>query len=567
MYGFDIIVNGIKSHDSNDITYRNALCINHMINKFQEDRLFQETDGYIVILDGVILNRKDLLKQYNSDWLHCIIMMYSGNGESFFSELRGSFSGAIYDKKQDKWIVFGDQLGTRFTFYSHVGKFFCVTEEMGHMYDILKENKIQYSLSSKGAYMLLGYGFMTEENTLCSEVKKIQPGCYIVFKDNQVTEKRYFMLDNTELSNVSEAELLKEVDNLFRQAVIRQFEKDKEYGCKHLVALSSGLDSRMTSFVAHECGYQDQLNYTFSQTGSWDEKTPKEIAESIRHEWIFKALDNGLWLYDVDKITKTTGGNVLYYGTAHGDSLYKYLNFDNIGLTHSGQLGDVILGTTVHPKNKKDKFIYGEGSYSRDIINRIGASHKVELNKEVGLFYYRYLNGTNNGLQNVYNYTDSLSPFMDLDFIQYALRIPASLRYNHYLYKKWIINYYPNAALFVWDKLDGRITDRFWSKEIYLLNRKMKIRDLCKVPAILFQKLLLPQKYKLRQKNSMNPIDYYISTNEQLNSFLDSYLCYIEEIKDEKLQSLTKSMMSDGNAYHKIQAVSLLSAVKMYFME
>ena len=248
-----------------------------MIKKFENDRLFEETNEYIIILDGVILNRESLIKDFNKEWNDVIVSLYIKYGETFFSVLRGSFAGALYDKSKKKWIVFSDQLGTRFTYYSHVGDFFCVTEKMGHIYDILNTNNINYTLSTNGVWLLLSYGFMAEDKTLCNEVSKIQPGCYIVFENNKVTEKRYFMLDNTPDESITEDEAIERVDLLFRQAVVRQFEKDNEYGYKHFVALSSGLDSRMTTLVVHECGYQHQLNFTFSQTDFGDEKTPKKL--------------------------------------------------------------------------------------------------------------------------------------------------------------------------------------------------------------------------------------------------------------------------------------------------
>ena len=49
--------------------------------------------GDILILDGVILNKKELIK--NNDWVATVLSMYVKKGETFFSELRGSFSGAL----------------------------------------------------------------------------------------------------------------------------------------------------------------------------------------------------------------------------------------------------------------------------------------------------------------------------------------------------------------------------------------------------------------------------------------------------------------------------------------
>ncbi len=329
---------------------------------------------------------------------------------------------------------------------------------ISNVYETLNRNKITYHLSTENSLLLLTYGFMLEDRTLCEEIKKIQPGCYIVFENNIITEKRYYVIDNTPNASISEKDSVELIDYYFRQAVKNQFEKDNEYGYKHLVALSAGLDSRMTSWVADDMGYTNQLNFTFSQTNYWNEIIPKKIAMDLKHEWIFKALDNGLWLYDVDDITYSTGGNVLYYGTAHGNSLIKYLNFNNLGLIHSGQIGDVIIGSGV--KREKDKYEFGDGAYSLKYIKEINfMPQHFYKNKEVALFYYRYFNGTNNGLQNIYNYTETLSPFLDLDLLKNVLSIPIKLRSNHYIYKKWIIAKYPQAANYVWGKIGCKITE------------------------------------------------------------------------------------------------------------
>jgi len=464
MYGFNITKKTQRSeknemHCKNEICFEDFVCSNLMISKFQDDKIFSETDRYIVILDGVILNKMDLTKKTSNDsWLETVLSLYENNDETFFLDFRGSFAGALYDKIKKKWIIFSDHIGSKFIYYSHTSEFFTCSLMISNVYETLNRNKITYHLSTENSLLLLTYGFMLEDRTLCKEIKKIQPGCYIVFENNIITEKRYYVIDNTPNASISEKDSVELIDYYFRQAVKNQFEKDNEYGYKHLVALSAGLDSRMTSWVADDMGYTNQLNFTFSQTNYWDEIIPKKIAMDLKHEWIFKALDNGLWLYDVDDITYSTGGNVLYYGTAHGNSLIKYLNFNNLGLIHSGQIGDVIIGSGV--KREKDKYEFGDGAYSLKYIKEINfMPQHFYKNKEVALFYYRYFNGTNNGLQNIYNYTETLSPFLDLDLLKNVLSIPIKLRSNHYIYKKWIIAKYPQAANYVWEKIGCKITE------------------------------------------------------------------------------------------------------------
>lgn len=563
MFGYTITVNGRVSAKEGDINYKNIVCSNYMIHKFERDKIFCETNDYIILLDGVVLNKDSLMKESKDPvWVDVLVKKYLQNGDCFFCELRGSFSGALYDKKEDKWIVYGDQLGSKFTYYALIGDFFCCSEVMGHMYHMLQENGIHYSLNADSAMLLLTYGYMVDDKTLCKEIHKINPGCYITYKNGVLKEYRYYLLDNSPVDSIKEDEAVELIDSYFRKAIIKQFEKDEEYGYKHLVALSGGLDARMTTFVAHDCGYTNQLNMTFSQCDYLDQTLPMHMASTLRHEWVFKALDNGLWLYDVDEITKTTGGNVLYYGAAHCNSLLKYLNFDTLGIHHSGQLGDVILGSFITSLDNGKRYEIGDKAYSKTYLSRLKDIHlQQDLNKELGMLYYRGLNGTNNGEQIIYNYTETISPFCDLDFMEKALSLPLSLRQNHRLYKKWILEKYPHAAAFKWETTGQKITApvlRIRGKEVPLMNIPQRIG--IHIRAALG---MLPNQ---NSKNNMNPIAYYMSNNEDLRSYLYSYFKYNDAICNHELNKVIREIQQKGSSIEINQAISLLAAVKQFFI-
>lgn len=230
MYGFQLIVNGQSScRGKNVIQYKNVECRNYMIKKFERDKCFLETDELLILLDGVVLNKYEFSQQYHSiDWGHTIQQMYYALGDTFFSYLRGSFAGAIYDKKEEKLIVFTDQLGSKFIYYTHQDDIFCCSEMMGEMYYLLREQGIKYNLSSYATKLMLTYGFMIEDYTLCEQIKKIEPGSYLILKDKKTEIKKYYILDNTPSNaNLSEDAVLEEIDRLFRQSVKRQFEKEE----------------------------------------------------------------------------------------------------------------------------------------------------------------------------------------------------------------------------------------------------------------------------------------------------------------------------------------------------
>jgi len=49
---------------------------------------------------------------------------------------------------------------------------------------LLKKNDITYSLDERGAYSLLAHGYMIEDLTPFSEIKRLKAGCFIKIDNN-----------------------------------------------------------------------------------------------------------------------------------------------------------------------------------------------------------------------------------------------------------------------------------------------------------------------------------------------------------------------------------------------
>lgn len=529
------------------------------LDKFLDDKIFFSNESYVVVLEGVVLNKQDL-NPSTMDWTEFVINLYEREGDEFFRVFRGSFSGALYDIKADKWIVFTDHIGSHHVYYTDSvhGLFF--SSHISDVYQYLREKNIHYSLDQTAAYMVLTHGFMLEDTTLCDRIRKLLPGHYVIVSGGKLVLKEYYRLDNTPDYSLSEKDCIDRIDDLFRKSIRLQFNKDREYNYAHLVALSGGLDSRMTSWVAHEMGYSQQINYTFSQSNYLDETIPQAIARDLKHEWFFKALDNGLFLYDLEEVTNITGGNVLYCGLAHENSFFKYFNCARTGIVHSGMLGDPVLGASYSGLGLNEGYKVIDGAYSRTLADRVNYKLKLSYqNQEIYKFYQRGFSGCNNSLVLTQSFSESMSPFYDVEFMEFALSIPLKYRYNHYIYKKWILDRYPGAANYAWEKIKGKITDR-----------TIKIKG----HSYTFNELKSGVIRKLKQQSSydtfrhMNPYAYYFRTNEQLASFVDCfYREHIGLIKDTDLLRDMESLFSKGTAIEKIQVLTLLSAVKTFFTE
>ncbi len=559
MFGFSI-VQGCKTDlkCKDQIVYKNIICQNQMIDKFVDDKLFFETKDYIIIIDGVILNKQLLMQQYGiSTWKETVLHLLNTNGDTFFSILRGSFAGAVYKKIENSWILFTDQLGSKFLYYYYQDNIFICSSMIDNIYHILSCNNILYHLDSYSSLLLLTYGFMLEDKTLCTEIRKITPGSFGTLNNGNVKINCYYKLSNKTNNSISEQEAIEQIEILFTKACKNEFSKDTEYGYKHAVALSGGLDCRMTSFVGDKLGYKQQVNFTFSQSGYLDQVIASQISSYLKHEWVYKTLDNGIWLFDVEKAVRMTGGNVAYTTIAHTNSMYSYVNFEELGLLHSGQLGDVIIAThgNIHERPSKS-----DGAFApRHVLEYDFNEYHNYPNKEMFLYYNRYLNGTNNGLQNVYNYTETLSPFLDLELIEYCLSLPDKLRKDHYIYHKWILAKHPDASNFVWEKTGNKINN----PHFYIGNRVFYINNF--VPRILNK--IFKRKGGVDTLKHMNPFGYYIETNKELKDYLYAYYQYIDKIDSYDVRKLCKIMIQEGTAQERLQVVTLCCAIKLYFYE
>ncbi len=550
-----IFLLNIKKNKSSDDekTFSLSYSTSH---KFEKDKINFDNEKYYILLDGIVLNKTQLQK--DKKWVDYIIQSYESNGDTFFKSMKGSYYGFIYDKIQNKTIVFNDHISSKPLYYHQTEDTITFSNNYMELVNHLKKNHLKVSLNQQAAYLLLSYGYVFEDITITNEIKRVLVGNCAVIEQNKITFKQFYELKNDPIK-ISEQDALEQLDFKFREAVSLAFEKDLEYGYKHLAALSGGLDSRMTVWVAHQLGYTNQLNITFSQSDYLDETIAKKIASDLKHEWLFKALDNGNFLTEVDKVTQITGGNVLYYGLAHGLSLTNLLNFDNLGILHSGQLGDVTFSSFYSSLDVNKPFNIGDGAYSRVLLSKVG---KIELkegysNEEIFKMYIRGFYGANQGLLATMKYTETYSPFYDIDFTDFSLSVPLEYRFNHKLYKKWIIKKYPQAASYIWEK------ERVPVNYPYSIKIKGKTVPINQIPIKILHKLGVKQ-YGFDTPKNMNPLEYWYRTNIDLRNFMDGYFKEnIEKLNAySELKEDCENLFFSGKGSERVQVLSLLSLLK-----
>ncbi len=525
-------------------------------SKFHNDNISYETDAFIVLTRGVFLGI-DATKQGTLGAY--IIQEYLSKGETFANDLRGSFFICLTHKTLNKTLIYTNHVGDQRVFYFQMAGDVVVSDSIQKLVHYGNEKALTFQLNKKGAYYLLTFGYMLHDETLVNEIKRLKSGHFICYENNTLSVKPYFELQNIPDSKINEAEAIESIDHLFKQAVRREFDKDLEYNFNHLSSLSGGLDSRMTTWVGYELGYKNITTLTFSQSDYLDTTLAQKIATDLGMTWLFKSLDSGNFLHNLEPVIRLNEGIGTYSGQTHGKSAYDLVNFNSFGLLHTGNIGDVIISSFLSTDD------YGIPTFSKMTSDTL--KHRLEpeqlteyKNQELFLILNRGFNGALTGNGPIQQYTEVASPFLDVDFMNYCLSIPLKLRKNHYIYKKWIINKYPKAADYVWENLGTTIR----AKTITIRGKSVPVKML---PHFIWKGMELHLGLKRNTDTSskfhMNPFDYWYKTNHALPQFFDTYYQEnIYRIPDAELKRDCE-LLFKGTTIEKMQVLSLLAAIKL----
>lgn len=531
---------------------------NNLLAKFPKDQVFLDEGGQISFLDGYVHNKEHFYTDGAKDWQHAFAHAMGEDAVRCLRTLRGGFCGYIYNRQDSGVTAYTDQVSVKTLYYYVDGSRWMVSSHISYMTAVLQANGLPYHFNETAAKYMLTYGYMLDGSTFVKEIHRLLPGQLVRIKDGSIAVERYYMIPNREV-RMSEQEAVGKIDTAFREAVRREFEKDREYGYRHLVDLSGGLDSRMVSWVAHDMGYTDQLNVTYCRSGYLDEKISGRIARYLGHEYVFKPLDDIGWMYDIDEIVLKNNGAALYTGITGGDRLLKTLNTEQFGIEHTGMIGDAVLSTFYHDRD----FNYGKPRLGlHRYSERLPYIFSDEITREypcqeMFAIYTRGMLGAQTSYIIRQHYVETASPFMDVDFLETVFSLPFAYRNGHHIYLKWMQQKYPEATQFGWEKWGG-----IKPREDQIFFRKIRTTQ-----KLLWQAVC--KAFRLPDRDNMNPLDFWYQGNPRIQKYYRKY--YDHSIHhwaiDKELRSDIAQMFTEGNVTEKSMALTVLASVKACFRE
>ena len=562
-----IIKSDSKNFNFQTITHNRVLVnkgftvIENFDKRFSADKiLYSEHENQVFLLDGVVLNKTELYSDFESNNMLALLKkLIEKQNTPFCTELRGPFTGCWCDVVNDTMYAFGNQTGDAAVFYYHDKDYFVVSSDFNMVYDFCKLNRIPITFNEIAANHILSLGYVVDGNTFVKEICRVKPGEIVSFYNNEIKEKVYHRFNNDELQNISLSESVEMLDIAFRKAVKRCFNKDIEYGYEnHIADISGGLDSRMTCWVAKEMGYSNITNISYSKYNSDESKFAFIASAAMNNELIFKPLDDLHFFFDIEENIKKNYGLSIYNGITGGKRLLSDLNFEKYGLEHTGMLGDVVVGSFC---SKPDDFeINSKNICYSDIINADINNYSQYENFEIFALYYRGFQGALTSHFIRRNYTETVSPFIDVDFLQLCLSLPLTFRCGHKLYWEWILTKYPDIA-----KIPS--TRSFPNKKnISIRTIGLKIIGNKKRYVLSILKRL--RLYKLMQNpNDMNPLNYWYYTNPRIQDFMNNYyLQHIDLIKSYPItQQNVEQLFHGDKSFDKSLAMTVLGSYSVYF--
>jgi len=202
--------------------------------------LYSKDGNLALAVNGEIYNHMDLRKQMNGSYefltqsdCEIILALYHQKGIDFLDDLNGIFAFALYDKKNECYLIARDHMG--------IIPLYQGWDKHGNYY-VASELKA-----------LEGY---------CNRIEEFLPGKFLYSKDGVIKEwyqRDWMDFDNVK-DNVSDTAALRKG---LEDAVHRQLMSDVPYG----VLLSGGLDSSVISAIAKT--YAAKRIETADQQDAW----------------------------------------------------------------------------------------------------------------------------------------------------------------------------------------------------------------------------------------------------------------------------------------------------------
>lgn len=330
--------------------------------------IYNEDDSVVTVYNGEIYNYLELRGELESlghefktkSDTEVLVHGYEEWHTDLPKHLRGMFAFAIYDKNRNEIFLARDNFGIKPLYYANMNDSFMFASEIKSFLDV-PDFKKEFNEDILETY--LEFSFVPTNETFFKGVYRLDAGCSLLYKDEDIKINKYFKLDFKE-DKMSFTDAVKNISDVMEDSVKRHLIADVEVGS----FLSSGIDSSYIVSLAkpdktYTVGYEnkkyDEINYAKDLADKLGIKNESKI---IKKDEYLDAIPK--IMYHLDEPTSDPAAISLYF-------VAKLASRD-LKVVLSGEGADEFFGGYNYYREEVDYKFYNKIPYGiRHVIGKV----------------------------------------------------------------------------------------------------------------------------------------------------------------------------------------------------
>ena len=242
-----------------------------------------------IVYNGEIYNYQELragLEErghqfYTNSDTEAIVHLYDEEGPDCLRHLRGMFAFAIWDETDRSLFIARDRVGKKPLLYSHQpnGDLIFGSEFQA----LLKHPAISREIDYDALDDYMSYLCVPAPKTAFKQIRKLEPGHWMRWKDGKVETRRYWLPDFSKKIKISEEEAIEETTRIVRESTRLRMISEVPLGA----FLSGGVDSStVVALMAMESSQPVKtFSIGFDEQDYSELKYAKRVAEHVGAEY------------------------------------------------------------------------------------------------------------------------------------------------------------------------------------------------------------------------------------------------------------------------------------------
>src|SRR5688572_26610191 len=242
-----------------------------------------------IVYNGEIYNYQELRKGlderghklYTNSDTEAIVHLYDKEGADCLRHLRGMFAFAIWDERDRSLFIARDRVGKKPLLYSHQpnGDLIFGSEFQA----LLQHPAVSREVDHQASDSYFSYLCVPAPQTAFKQIRKLEPGHWMRWKDGQIETRRYWLPDFSKKIKISEQDAIEETTRILRESTRLRMISEVPLGA----FLSGGVDSStVVALMAQESSQPVKtFSIGFEEQDFSELKYAKRVAEHVGAEY------------------------------------------------------------------------------------------------------------------------------------------------------------------------------------------------------------------------------------------------------------------------------------------